>query len=69
MRAVSRADGQGISRLYGVLTIGVFGTYDLTGIDIGVAYEQSFTKYVTVFYRDSAPESGTMCTMMSKSIH
>lgn len=37
-------------------TYGTLGTYDLIGSDIGVAYEQTFMKYFTVFYREKPPE-------------
>lgn len=35
---------------------GTLGTYGLTGVDAGVAYEQSFTVHSTLFYREPAPE-------------
>lgn len=37
-------------------TYGMLGTYDLTGIDFGFAYEQTFDKYWTVFHGEPAPE-------------
>lgn len=37
-------------------TYGMLGTYDSTKIDAGVAYEQAFTLYVTVFHKEPAPE-------------
>ncbi len=35
---------------------GILGTYDLTGIDAGLAYQQTFEKYWTVFHGEPAPE-------------
>ncbi len=37
-------------------THGLLGTHGLTGIDIGLAYEQSFEIYWTVFHGEPAPE-------------
>jgi hypothetical protein len=37
-------------------TYGMLGTYPLTGIDAGVAYEQSFKIYSAVFHEQPAPE-------------
>lgn len=35
---------------------GTLGTYGLTGVDAGIAYEQSFTVHSTLFYGEPAPE-------------
>lgn len=37
-------------------THGLLGTHGLTGVDIGLAYEQSFEIYWTVFHGEPAPE-------------
>lgn len=37
-------------------TYGLLGTYDLTQIDVGVAYEQSFTLYTEVWVNHPAPD-------------
>jgi hypothetical protein len=34
---------------------GMLGTYPLIGVDAGVAYEQTFTLYISVFQRAAAP--------------
>lgn len=38
---------------------GMLGTYDLIGVDAGVAYEQSFEVFITLFHREAAPEGYT----------
>lgn len=35
---------------------GMLGTYPLVGADVGVAYQQEYTVYVSVFQRERAPE-------------
>ncbi len=37
-------------------TFGMLGTHGLTGVDIGLAYEQTFDIYWTVFHGEPAPE-------------
>lgn len=35
---------------------GTLGTYELTGVDVGVTYEQSFAVLISIFHREGAPE-------------
>lgn len=35
---------------------GMLGTYELTGVDVGLAYSQSFEIYWTIFHGEAAPE-------------
>ncbi len=35
---------------------GLLGTGELAGVDIGLAYEQKFTWYITLFHHEPAPE-------------
>ena len=47
-------EGDWASRIFA--NYGMLGTYDLTGVDAGVAYQQKFTYYFTVFHKAAAPE-------------
>ncbi len=40
-------------------TFGMLGTYELTGVDAGVAYEQTFKIYTSVFHKEAAPDGYT----------
>lgn len=47
--------GTWAARVFGAY--GMLGTYDLTGVDVGLAYQQSFEIYWTVFHGEPAPEA------------